>query len=157
MADALGSARTCGARVMAQNNRRDCNSDGYFLDPTVVVDVAADHALCRTEIFAPLLTVTAADNFDAALAIAGDGPYGLTASLFTRDLGRVLDAVDRLEVGVLHVNSETTGADPHVPFGGLKASGAGGRELGRAARQFYTETRTVYLTSPPRRHEEEDA
>jgi alpha-ketoglutaric semialdehyde dehydrogenase len=65
--------------------------------------------------------------------------------VFTRDVRRVLEAVERFDLGVLHVNSETTGADVHVPFGGTKASGTSHREMGRAARDFFTEVKTVYV------------
>jgi alpha-ketoglutaric semialdehyde dehydrogenase len=68
--------------------------------------------------------------------------------VFTNDLRAVAEAVQTLDVGVLHINSETAGADPHVPFGGTKASSLGPKEQGRAAREFYTKTTTVYLKAP---------
>ena len=77
--------------------------------------------------------------------LANDSEFGLSAALFTQDLTRVLQAVDQIDVGVLHVNSESAGADPHVPFGGAKKSGLGPKEQGGAAREFFTHTTTVYL------------
>jgi aldehyde dehydrogenase (NAD+) len=97
------------------------------------------------EVFGPLVVVRPVASFEEALDLANRGPYGLSGAVFTRDMERVFDAVERFDVGVLHVNSETCGADPHVPFGGVKDSGTATREMGRAARDFYTETKTVYV------------
>ena len=89
-----------------------------------------------------------ADNPAEAFATANDSAYGLSASLFTHDLGAAMRFVREIEAGVVHVNSETTGAEPHVPFGGMKRSSSHSREQGKAAREFYTDTKTVYLTTP---------
>ncbi len=77
--------------------------------------------------------------------LANDSEFGLSAAVFTQDLTRVLQAVEHVDVGVLHINSESAGADPHVPFGGAKKSGLGPKEQGHAAREFFTHTTTVYL------------
>ena len=77
--------------------------------------------------------------------MVNDSEFGLSAAVFTQDLTRALQAVDHLDVGVLHINSESAGADPHVPFGGAKKSGLGPKEQGSAAREFFTHTTTVYL------------
>ena len=80
-----------------------------------------------------------------AFGLAADTDFGLSAAVFTTDLGTALEAVETLDVGVLHVNSETAGADPHVPFGGARHFGYGPKEQGRASREFFTHTTTVYL------------
>ena len=80
-----------------------------------------------------------------AFALANDSEFGLSAAVFTQDLTRALQAVEHIDVGVLHINSESAGADPHVPFGGAKKSGLGPKEQGGAAREFFTHTTTVYL------------
>ncbi|MGV0851853.1 aldehyde dehydrogenase family protein [Mycolicibacterium phlei] len=117
---------------------------GHFIAPTVIeVDGSAD--IWTDELFGPVLAVRRAGDAEAALTLAAESEYGLSAAVFTQDLTRALDVIDRLDVGVLHINSETAGADPHVPFGGAKSSGLGPREQGRAAREFYTQTTTVYL------------
>jgi len=126
----------------------DTPHEGYFVAPAIfelgegggVVD-----ELWREELFGPVLAVRRARDVEEAFALAGDAAFGLSAAVFTRDLGRALAAVDDLRVGVLHVNSESGGADPHVPFGGVGASGFGPKEQGAAARDFFTETTTVYL------------
>ena len=101
--------------------------------------------LARVELFAPVLTVLEANDLSEAIEIANDTPFGLSASLFTADLGAALDYVRRIEVGLVRVNGDTTGVDPHAPFGGMKGSSSGSREQGRAARDFYTEVRTIQI------------
>jgi aldehyde dehydrogenase (NAD+) len=118
---------------------------GFWAAPTVVTEIAPEHPLFMEEVFGPLVVVRPVESFEEALELANRGRYGLSGAVFTKDLGRVLEAIESFEVGVLHVNSETCGADPHVPFGGVKDSGTASREMGRAARDFYTETKTVYL------------
>ena len=125
----------------------DSRAAGAFVRPTVVeVDGADD--LWRDELFGPVLTLRRAADDREALALVNDSAFGLAAAVFTRDLQAVAEAVQTLDVGVLHINSETAGADPYVPFGGTKASGFGPKEQGRAAWEFYTKTTTVYLKAP---------
>lgn len=117
-----------------------------YLAPTVL-ELPADgqnHAWVE-EFFGPVLAVRRARNAREAFDLANDSAYGLSCSVFTNDLTAALDAVEDLDVGVLHVNSESAGADPHVPFGGAKKSGYGPKEQGGAAREFFSQTTTVYL------------
>ncbi|MGE3287286.1 MAG: aldehyde dehydrogenase family protein [Pseudonocardia sp.] len=118
---------------------------GYFVPPAVLELPSTDLALWREELFGPVLAVVRAAGTAEAFALAADTDYGLSAAVFTTDLGAALEAVETLDVGVLHVNSETAGADPHVPFGGARHSGYGPKEQGRASREFFTHTTTVYL------------
>ena len=104
-----------------------------------------DEPLWRDELFGPVLMVVLARDDDQALELINASPFGLSASVFTDNLRAVAAAIERAEVGVLHINSETAGADPHVPFGGAKQSGFGPKEQGGAAREFFTTTKTVYL------------
>ncbi len=143
---AIATARSAGADVLLDGEPADDPDQGYFVRPTIVDGLDPDHPLSCEEVFGPFLTVTTVTGPDEVLAEADRGEFGLTAAVFTTDLRTALRASDEIEVGIVHVNSETTGAEPHVPFGGVKASGSGGREMGRAARDFYTETRTTYLT-----------
>ncbi|MDV3124351.1 aldehyde dehydrogenase family protein [Mycobacterium sp. 21AC1] len=142
VSDAVGQ----GASVIATaEDHRSGSPDGHFVTPTVVQLPGATAALWSEELFGPVLSVLGAHGAEQAFALANSGDYGLSAAVFTADLGRALDAVDDLDVGVLHVNSESAGADPHVPFGGAKRSGYGPKEQGEAAREFFTHTTTVYL------------
>ena len=102
-------------------------------------------ALWREEVFGPVLTVRRARDDSEALDLVNDSRFGLSAAVFTDNLRAVTAAIERVDVGVLHINSETAGADPHVPFGGVKQSGDGPKEQGGAARDFFTTTKTVYL------------
>jgi alpha-ketoglutaric semialdehyde dehydrogenase len=118
---------------------------GFFYEPTVVCDVEPSSPLATEELFGPVLAVMTATDLDHAIALANAVPYGLSASLMTRDLAAALGYVHRIEAGLVRVNGDTTGVDPHAPFGGVKASSSGSREQGPAAREFYTEIKTVQL------------
>ena len=103
---------------------------GYFVAPTVLELGRADAAVARGTV-RPGAAVRRAADADEAFALANDSDFGLSAAVFTHDLTRALQAVDDLDVGVLHINSESAGADPHVPFGGAKQSGFGPEGAGR--------------------------
>jgi aldehyde dehydrogenase (NAD+) len=118
---------------------------GYWVAPTVIRNVNADSELARKELFGPVLAEFTAEDLDHAIALANDTAYGLSASLFTRDLRAALRYIDRIHVGLVRVNGDTTGVDPHAPFGGMKGSSSGSREQGPAARDFYTEIKTVQV------------
>ena len=118
---------------------------GWFLAPTVLSEVAPESALLREELFAPVLVALRVDGLEEAIAAANATPYGLSAALFTRDLKSALRYVRRVEAGLVRVNGDTTGVDPHAPFGGMKGSSSGSREQGPAARDFYTEIKTVQI------------
>lgn len=120
-------------------------ADGYFVAPTVLELGSAPVDVWTDELFGPVLAIRRAADADEAFALANDSEFGLSAAVFTQDVTRALQAVDRIDVGVLHINSESAGADPHVPFGGAKKSGLGPKEQGVAAREFFTHTTTVYL------------
>ncbi|GAB2651138.1 aldehyde dehydrogenase family protein [Prescottella soli] len=118
---------------------------GYFVPPTILELPSQSPDVWREELFGPVLAVRRAASVDEAFALANDSEFGLSAAIFTQDLTRTLDAIDDIDVGILHINSESAGADPHVPFGGAKKSGYGPKEQGRSAREFFTHTTTVYL------------
>ncbi|MGX7722657.1 aldehyde dehydrogenase family protein [Rhodococcus sp. 5G237] len=121
-----------------------------FVAPTILQlpadeTAAASNPAWQEEFFGPILSVRRAAGRSEAFALANDSEFGLSASIFTQDVTRVLEAMDEIDVGILHVNSESAGADPHVPFGGAKKSGLGPKEQGGAAVEFFTHTTTVYL------------
>ncbi|PQZ87795.1 aldehyde dehydrogenase family protein [Arthrobacter sp. MYb222] len=122
---------------------------GSFLAPTILElpEGEAGRANCawQEEFFAPIVAVRRVNGWKEAFEAAEDSEYGLSLALFTSNLALALEAQQTLDVGILHVNSESAGADPHVPFGGAKASGYGPKEQGAAAREFYTHTTTTYL------------
>lgn len=118
---------------------------GWFFTPTVLAEVPEDATVAREELFGPVLAAFEAADLDEAIALANRTPYGLSATLFTRDLASALTYVQRIEAGLVRVNGDTTGVDPHAPFGGVKGSSSGSREQGRAAREFFTEIKTVQV------------
>jgi acyl-CoA reductase-like NAD-dependent aldehyde dehydrogenase len=119
--------------------------NGYYLEPTIFGDVAQGSRLAQEEIFGPVLALMRARDFDEAIRLANDTRYGLSASVFTRDLNAVQEFAGRIEAGVVKVNSETAGIEPQVPFGGMKESSSHSREQGRAALEFFTSIKSVYI------------
>ena len=118
---------------------------GFFVAPTIVRGVTPNSPVAQKELFGPVLTWLAAEDLEHALVMANDSTYGLSASLFTHDIKSALSYIRRIEVGLVRVNGDTTGVDPHAPFGGMRGSSSGSREQGPAAREFYTETKTVQI------------
>ncbi|HEY4279053.1 MAG TPA: aldehyde dehydrogenase family protein [Conexibacter sp.] len=123
-------------------------ADGWFVAPTVYDRVDPASRLGQEEVFGPVVGVIAVDSLEHAVEVANGTQYGLSASIFTRDIARAFAFVREVEAGMIHVNSETAGAEPQAPFGGTKASSSGSREQGKAAVTFFTETKTVYLDMP---------
>ena len=107
-------------------------------------NVADDAFLSCEEVFGPVTSLYRFSSLDEAIARANGPRFGLSAAVFTASLATAQRCVEELQAGILHVNSQTAGADVHVPFGGTKDSGYGPHEQGRAALEFYTEEITVY-------------
>ena len=143
---AIERGRDEGGTVIAGGERAE--GDGYVVTPTVFEGVADDGYLSCEEVFGPVTSLYRFSSLDEAIERANAVPFGLSASIFTRDLRAVQRFSEELEAGILHVNSQTAGADVHVPFGGIKGSGFGPHEQGRAALEFYTEAVTVYQDAP---------
>lgn len=122
---------------------------GCFVTPTILTGVDPGSRLVREEIFGPVVMLQEVDGFDEALELANDTEFGLSSGLFTRDIARAMRFVRATQSGVVHINRETAGVEPHVPFGGIKGSSSMNREQGKAARQFFTTTKTVYVRARP--------
>lgn len=118
---------------------------GFYFAPTIVTGVDPDSPIAQQELFGPVLTSLVAGDFEEAIELANRTPYGLSATIFTRDVRTALNYVHRIQAGLVRVNGDTTGVDPHAPFGGMKGSSSGSREQGRAAREFYTDIKTVQI------------
>jgi aldehyde dehydrogenase (NAD+) len=118
---------------------------GHFTAPTVYDQVRPDSRLAQEEIFGPVLSVIRVKDWPEAIRASNSVAYGLTSSIFTRDVARAMEYADEIETGMLHVNSPTVGGEAQLPFGGTKATGVGQREMGQTAIDFYSEWKTVYI------------
>jgi aldehyde dehydrogenase (NAD+) len=139
---AIARGRSEGGTVIAGGHRRE--GDGLLIEPTVFEGVGDDAYLSREEVFGPVTSLYRVADLDEALRRANAVEFGLSAAIFTQDLAAVQRFATEAQAGLLHVNSQTAGAEVHVPFGGIKGSGWGPHEQGRAAIEFYTEVVTVY-------------
>ena len=143
--DILGGierGRAEGGTVLTGGERID--DEAYLVAPTLFEGVADDAFLSCEEVFGPVTSLYRTSGLDEALRRANAVRFGLSASIFSSNLGSIRKFVREIEAGLVHVNSQTAGADVHVPFGGIKGSGYGPHEQGRAALEFYTEVITVY-------------
>ena len=136
-----GATLLCGGRRLEEENLKD----GFFVEPTVFEDVTPEMTIAREEIFGPVLALIRVDTLEEALRLANDVPYGLSASIFTRDIGNMLSFIDEMDAGLVRVNAETAGVELQAPFGGMKQSSSHSREQGRAAIEFFTSIKTVFV------------
>lgn len=135
----VDNARAAGARVVTGGSR-----DGRYAAPTVLVDLPSAASYYHEEGFSPIVSVHAVHGDEEALAVANEGEYGLIGAIFSRDSGAAARVASRMRAGAVHVNGPSVGDEPHVPFGGLGASGMG-RLGGHESVRFFTEQRTLYL------------
>jgi aldehyde dehydrogenase (NAD+) len=139
--------RACeeGAEVLVGGCEPEGLRDGYYYAPTVIGNVRPEHEIAREEVFGPVLSFIEVNNLEEALTVANAVEYGLTASIFTRDIGRAFTFIDKMEAGTIHVNRPGLGGFSHFPFGGLKHSSYGAREVGDDTVNFYTDIKSVYI------------
>lgn len=140
--DYIAGALSDGARVAAGGGRPDCSWPGWFLEPTVLVDVRNDMRVAREEIFAPVLSVIACASEEEAVATANDSPYGLSGAVFSADADRAMAVCRRVRTGTINLNGFVINID--APLGGFKQSGIG-REYGVWGLREFVEPKTVNL------------
>ena len=133
-----------GARLVAGGELLNRDTPGFYLSPALFTDVDNRMRIAREEIFGPVATVTAARDYDEALELANDTPFGLSSGICTTSLKYASHFKRNSEAGMVMVNLPTAGVDYHVPFGGRKGSSYGSREQGSYAREFYTIVKTAY-------------
>lgn len=152
MCTAVEAARREGVTVLTGGRRlTGAGYDGgYFLEPTLLENATPESEISRVELFGPISVLYRVPDFEAALRLAQDSPYGLTASIHTTSIHRAMTFLARIRSGVAVVNGATYGSEPHLPFGGLGESGTGWREAGTEALDVYSEWKTVYLNHDPR-------
>jgi aldehyde dehydrogenase (NAD+) len=118
---------------------------GFFYRPTVFGDVDAGMRIAQEEIFGPTTALIRVGDFDEAVRVANGIKYGLSSSIFTRDVNKAFRAMRDLQAGITYINAGTTGAEVHLPFGGTKDTGNGHREAGQAALDVFTEWKSIYV------------
>lgn len=123
-------------------------SEGAYYAPTIFTDVTATMRIAQEEVFGPFISVIPVASYDEAIEVANSTIYGLSCAIFTESARTVFRAMRDINAGLIYINAGTTGAEPHLPFGGTKQSGNGHRELGRKAVEEFSETKTVFVTYP---------
>lgn len=119
--------------------------NGYYITPAIFDDVDSRMAIAQEEIFGPVLTLIKADDLQEAVSLANDVQFGLSASLYTKDIGSALAFVQEMDAGLVRINAETAGVELQAPFGGMKDSSSHSREQGQAAIEFFTSIKTVFM------------
>jgi aldehyde dehydrogenase (NAD+) len=138
-----GARLVCGGRRIERNG---CEH-GYFFEPTVFDQVESGMRIAQEEVFGPVVCCIEVADLDSALEVANSVEFGLSASVYTRDLGRAQRFLDGIEAGLVHVNMHTAYKEPQLPFGGRRLSGVGLPEAGETGIQFYTQHKAVYCQS----------
>jgi aldehyde dehydrogenase (NAD+) len=133
-----------GATLVTGGERVVRETEGHYLAPALFTDTSADMRINREEIFGPVASVIRARDYEEALALANDTPFGLSAGIATTSLKHATHFKRHAQAGMVMVNLPTAGVDYHVPFGGRKGSSYGPREQGRYAVEFYTTVKTAY-------------
>ena len=136
-----------GAKIATGGNRlnKGAHAKGWFHEPTVFIDCDPKMRICQEEIFGPVVSVMPMNSLDEAIEIANGVKYGLSSSIYTRNVNDAFRAQRDLDTGIVYVNAPTIGAETHLPFGGTKQTGNGHRESGAPALDFYSEWKTIYI------------
>ena len=132
-----------GAKLLTGGERVE--GHGFYYRPTVFADVDAQMRIAQEEIFGPTTALIPVDSFEEAVRAVNSVKYGLSSSIFTRDVNKAFRAMRDLQTGITYINAGTTGAEVHLPFGGMKQTGNGHREAGQAALDVFTEWKSVYV------------
>ncbi|HEU5140724.1 MAG TPA: alpha-ketoglutaric semialdehyde dehydrogenase GucD [Bacillales bacterium] len=119
--------------------------DGFFVKPTIFENVESGMTIGQEEIFGPVLALIKVETLEEAIALANDVSFGLSASIFTKNIENAFDFINEIEAGLVRVNFETAGVELQAPFGGMKDSSSGSREQGEAAKEFFTSIKTVFV------------
>ena len=134
-----------GGKLVLGGKRPEKLSKGYFVEPTIFDNVTPAMRIFKEEIFGPVLSIATAKNLDEALRFANGVEYGLTTAIFTENIDTIMKFVDEVETGMVHVNEPTIGGEAQLPFGGIKSTGVGDREMAEEGLNFFTELKTVFI------------
>ena len=136
-----GANLVCGGNALSG----DLYGDGFYVEPTIFSDVTTDMRIAQEEIFGPVLTAMEAHDIEEAISVSNQVQFGLSSSIYTRDIPKAFQYINTVETGMVHVNAPTLGGEVHLPFGGLKSSGVGQREQGLEGINFFSEVLTAYI------------
>ncbi|SEC78951.1 alpha-ketoglutaric semialdehyde dehydrogenase GucD [Paenibacillus sp. GP183] len=136
-----------GATILYGGNRLESEGleHGFYIEPTLFDNVNTNMTIAQEEIFGPVLALLKVDTFEEALHVANDVQYGLSASIFTGNIGNMLTFINNMDAGLVRVNAESAGVELQAPFGGMKQSSSHSREQGQAAIEFFTSIKTVFI------------
>ncbi len=132
-----------GAKLLCGGSPED--REGFFYKPTIFTNVKPHMRIAREEIFGPVLSIIAVNNFQEAIEVCNSIDYGLSSAIYTKDINQAFKAIEQIEAGITYVNASTIGAEVHLPFGGVKATGNGTREAGILGIEEFSEIKTVYI------------
>jgi len=136
-----GASLVCGGRFYTEGECRK----GYFYEPTIFINVQPDMRIAQEEIFGPVLSVIKVKDLAEAIRVLNGTKYGLSSSIYTRDVNQAFKAIEEIEAGITYINAPTIGAECHLPFGGVKDTGNGHREGGWTVYDIFSELKTVYV------------
>ncbi|MGG0453798.1 alpha-ketoglutaric semialdehyde dehydrogenase GucD [Priestia megaterium] len=136
-----------GASLIYGGKRLDGGNlaDGFYVEPTIFENVTSEMTIAQEEIFGPVLALMKVETLEEALNVANDVKFGLSASIFTKSIGRMLSFVNEMDAGLVRINAESAGVELQAPFGGMKQSSSHSREQGQAAIEFFTSIKTVFV------------
>ncbi len=151
MLTAIDSAKTEGASVLVGGARIETREykNGYYIQPTLLEGVKPEDDISQNELFGPIAILYSVNNFQEALQLANNSPYGLTACIHTQNYHRAMEFSYKVKCGATVVNAGTYGSEPHMPFGGMRQSGNGTREPGTEALEIYSELKDIYMLVDP--------
>lgn len=149
----VDKAKDTGAAILAGGVRAEDGGleNGFYMTPTIIEGSNADAEISRTELFGPIANLYKVDSFHEGVELVNNSDYGLTSCIHTTNWDRAWTFTQQASAGVVVVNAGTFGSEPHMPFGGVRASGNGTREPGTEALDVYTELKDVYLITEPER------
>ncbi len=138
-----GAELICGGKRLSGGEY----DGGFFVEPAVFDGVARDMAIAQEEIFGPVIALMKFEEPEEGLRLANDVKFGLSASIFTTNIGAMLSFIQNMEAGLIRINAESAGVELQAPFGGMKRSSSHSREQGQAAIEFFTSIQTVFVKS----------
>lgn len=138
-------AKKDGAQLVCGGKKPKNLGNGYFIEPTIFKNVLPHMRIFQEEVFGPVLSVTTAKTIDEAFNFANHVPYGLSTAIFSQDINSVMQYIKKAEVGMVHINEPTIGGEAQLPFGGIKATAIGDREMSDEGLNFFTHTKTVFI------------